>query len=85
MALAHDLPPAAFTTETRWSVADDLPDLTDRRRILLGFLLAVRVSPDDADAVFAVAPGAQRPSSSAARSPGPSPDTRVRASDALDR
>lgn len=57
MAITHDLPPAAFAAETRWSVADDLPDLTDRRRVLLGYVFGLRVTSADADLVFAVAPG----------------------------
>lgn len=52
MALTHDLPAAAFAGTAEWSVADDLPDLTDRRRLLLGFLFGRWLPPSLVDGIF---------------------------------
>lgn len=74
MALTNDLPAALFAgTAASWAVADDLPDVTDRRRLLVRFLLGLRVSPATADALFATAatdPVGQDSSSSTTRSAG---------------
>lgn len=74
MALTHDLPAAMFAdTAADWAVADDLPDVTDRRRLLVRFLFGLRVSPATADALFTTAAADavdQESSSSTTRSAG---------------
>lgn len=52
MTMARNDRSAARTGDDPWPGADDLPDLTDRRRVLLMFLFGIPVSASAADAVF---------------------------------
>lgn len=52
MALLHSISVDPPTTVGRGHLADEIIDLTDRRRVLLRTVLGMDVEPDFADAVF---------------------------------